>query len=124
MNYSAKARLGWLASMASYLLQIVLLVLMTMVWPPQGKSANLVVCVILVAPLLPFLPFLLRRSIRAHVWLCFLSLFYLMMAVPSGFDPRYGLLGRLELANVMLLFVFTLCFARWEQRRLGISVTR
>lgn len=124
MNYTLKANIGWLLTLASYLLEIVLLVLMTMVWVPQGKQANLTVCLVLVLPLLPFLPFLLKRSIRAHVWLCFLCLFYLLLAIPSGFDPRYGVLGRVELANVIVLFVISMCFVRWEQRRLGISVTR
>ena len=124
MNYTIKANIGHVAVLLSYFLQIVLLLLMTLVFVPEGKQPNLTVGLILVLPLLPFMPFLIKRSIRAHVWLCYLSLFYFMLAVPSGMDPRYGLIGRIELVNIIFLFVICMCFVRWEQRRLGISVTR
>lgn len=124
MNYLFKANLAHKAVFVSYLLQIFLLVGMTLIWVPEGKTANLTVCIILLTPLLPFFPFLLKRSLHAHVWLCFLSLLYFMLAVPSAFDPRYGWIGHAELANIMFLFIATMCFTRWEQRQLGISITR
>lgn len=124
MQYTFKANLAHKAVIVSYLLEIFLLIAITMIWVPEGKTANLTVCLILITPLLPFLPFLLKRSLHANVWLCFLSLLYFMLAVPSAFDPRYGVLGHLELGNIMFLFIATMCFTRWEQRRLGISITQ
>ena len=121
--YIGKAKFGWVVSFVSYLSEIILLALIFLVLPPEGKEPNVVVFLIYTAPLIPFAPFLLKRNIHAHVWLCFLSLLYFMFAVPSGFDPRYGILGKLELANTIILFVITMCFTRWEQRRLGITIT-
>lgn len=122
--YTVKARYAWYLVLVSYCTEIALLLLMTGVYPPEGKAPNLIIGMLLAAPLLPFAPFLLRRGIRAHVLLCFFSLFYFFLAVPSGMDPRYGWLARIEVANTFLLFVSTMSFARFEQRRLGISVTR
>ena len=122
-HYIVKAKVGWLLCLFSYFFEIMLLVLMFLVIVPEGKTANLTVFILYTLPLIPFAPYLLKRGIRAHVWLCFLSLFYFMFAVPSAIDPRYGLLGRIELCNTILLFVATLCFSRWEQRRLGITIT-
>lgn len=123
-RFGFKSQIAFFGTWLFYLAEILLLIAMTMIWPPQGKDANLTVCLILVLPLLPFFPFLYKRSIRAFIVLCYFSLFYLAFAVPSAIDPRYGVLGQIEFALTGLLCASSMMFARWEQKRLGISVTR
>lgn len=123
-SFGFKAKLAFYTAFGCYIAEIFILIAMTMVWPPEGKETNLTVCLIFVLPLLPFFPFLAKRSIRAFVALCYASLFYLAFAVPSALDPRYGLLGQLEFAAIGLLCASSMMFARWEQKRLGISITR
>lgn len=122
--FDFKAKLAFYTAFGCYIAEIAILIAMTLFWTPEGKEPNLTVCLILVLPLLPFFPYLFKRSIRAFIALCFASLFYLAFAVPSALDPRYGLLGQLEFAVVSMLCVSSMMFARWEQKRLGISVTR
>lgn len=124
MGYTVKAHWAYRVVLLTTFFEMLLLVAITLVWPPEGKQANLTVCLLLVMPLLAFMPFLLKRSIRAIAYLSFVTLFYFLLAVPSAMDPRYGVLGQLELANIVLLFFFCMLFTRWEQRRLGITITR
>lgn len=123
-SFQLKSQAAYIGTWLAYLGEILVLILMTMVWPPEGKEANPTVCLVLVLPLLPFFPFLYKRSIRAFIVLCYFSLFYLAFAVPSAIDPRYGILGQIEFALTGLLCASSMMFARWEQKRLGISVTR
>lgn len=124
MEYTIKAHWAYKAVILFTLLEIILLIAITLVWPPEGKQANLTVGLVLVLPLVAFMPFLLKRSIRAVAYLSFLTLFYFLLAVPSAMDPRYNVLAQLELGNIVLLFMFSMLFTRWEQRRLGITITR
>lgn len=124
VEYRFKATAYRVASLAFLLVHIVLLLLQTLLITPEGKEANLTVAVLLVAPLILFMPWILVRNLRAHAWLCFASLWFFMLAVPSAFDPRYGFLAQWEFANSVLLFLSTMLFVRYEQRRLGISITR
>lgn len=122
-SYTPKAQLMHKASTVSLVAHIIMLMLGTLVILPDGKQANPVVCAMLTLPLLAFLPFVVKRSIRAHAWLMFMTLFYFLRTV-NVFDPNYGVLAQLEFANIILLFIFTMMFTRYEQRRLGISITR
>jgi uncharacterized membrane protein len=112
------------AVLASLLLQIVLLSLGTLWFLPEGKTANLTVCLVLTLPLAAFVPFIVKRNIRAAAWLSYFIMLYFTMATLNVFDPRYGVLAQLELSNSILLFIFSMMFTRYEQRRLGISITR
>lgn len=123
-SFDLKAKLAFYTAFSCYIAEILILITMTLLWTPEGKAPNLTVCLIFVLPLLPFFPYLLKRNIKAFITLCFASLFYLAFAVPSALDPRYGLLGQLEFAATGLLCASSMMFARWEQKRLGISVTR
>ena len=123
IEYALKAELTRWICFSSYIIQLVLLYLATHVFMPEGKTANSVVFLILIAPLVPFLPWIIFRNIKAHAWLMFTCLFYFAMVVPNFFDPRYGFMGRLEMANIIILFCTSMLFTRYEQRRLGITIT-
>ena len=124
LNYQIKSALAHKVACLSYAAEILVLIIGTLIWPPVDKQPNAVVAVVLLLPLLAFLPFLLKRSLRAWAFLSFVSLFYLLLAVPNAMDVRYGLLAHIELLICMSLFSSTLLFVRFEQRRLGISITR
>ena len=79
IEYAFKAEVTRWLCFASYLAQLVLLFLLTHVLLPEGKTANTTVFLVLAIPLFPFLPFLAQRSIKAHAWLMFTSLFYFVL---------------------------------------------
>lgn len=124
-NYAALSDRAFIASMVAVVVQIILIVLSTMVVVPEHKSPNITICVLLLLPLLIILPWLLWRNIRAHIWLCFLMLGYFMPSVQSAFLwQQYGFLPFVEIANEVYAFIVAMMFARWEQKRYQISVTR
>ncbi|CAA0097181.1 Uncharacterised protein [BD1-7 clade bacterium] len=123
-NFESKSDLAFKATMAGYFLQLVIVVLSTTVLVPTHKSPNLVICVLSLIPLLILLPWLIKRNIRAHIWLCFIVLGYFLPAVLHAFIPQYGWLPYVEVANLIYLFIVAMLFARWEQKRYQISVTR
>lgn len=122
-EYALKAELTRWICLVSYIAQIVLLFLVTHIILPEGKTANTTVFLILALPLVPFLPFLIARNIKAHAWLMFSTLFYFTLVVVNVFDPNYGFIAQLELGNIIILFCTSMMFTRYEQRRLGITIT-
>jgi uncharacterized membrane protein len=123
-EYTFKANVTRYLCLLTFLLQIVILALGTLVFVPEGKEANLTVCLLLVIPLLLFSPFIILRHLKAHAWLGFLTMGYFFIATMSVFDARYGLIVQIEFFNSILLFTSSMMFTRYEQRRLGISITR
>ena len=124
-SFARKADISFKVSMAAYFLQCALVVLFTLVILPTHKAANPVMCVLQLLPLLMLLPWLLKRSIRAHIWLCFIILGYFMTSVLSAFMvEQYGQWPLLEVANTVVVFISSMLFSRWEQKRYAISVTR
>lgn len=123
--YAKKADIAYRAVLAGYLLQYLLIVVSTLWLVPTHKQPSITICIMSMLPLLILLPWILRRSIRAHIWLCFLMLGYFLPAVQHAFmHEQYGWLPLIEIANAVCLYVAAMLFARWEQRRLQISVTR
>lgn len=123
IEYQAKAQLMRKASVVLLISQIVFFFLKTTVLLPEGKTPNLIVFLVFSAPLIGFLPFVIKRNLKAHAWLCYLSLLYFIPFSMNVFDPRFGVIAQLELANIILLFLATMMFTRYEQRRLDITIT-
>lgn len=123
--FARKAQIAFWVMLGLYVLQLALLVLAATVLAPTHKSPNLVAAVFVIIPLLLVFPWLIRRNIRASIWLCFMQLGYFMPAVQHMFMvEQYGWVPFAETAVIIALFVVGMLFARWEQRRFGISVTR
>lgn len=92
---------------------------------PTHKSPAPLIGLLASLPLFMLLPWLLKRNIRAFVGLCFLQLAYFIPATFHIFMfKQYGWMPFVETTNIIVLFVLAMMFARWEQKRLGISVTR
>ena len=123
-NFEKKSNLAYRASLFGYFFQLVLIALSTLWLVPEHKQPNAVIWVLSSIPMLILLPWLIKRNIRAHIWLCFLVLGYFMPAVQHAFIPQYGWLPYVEIANLVYLFIVAMYFARWEQKRYQISVTR
>ena len=122
-EYALKADITYGLTLAVLLVEIVLLYLVTHVFLPEGKTENSAIFLVNALPLLIFSPFLALRNIKAYAWLSFLTMFYFTIAVMNTFDPRYGVISQLELGAIVLLFILSMMFTRYEQRRLGITIT-
>ena len=124
-DYEQKADLAYKASLFGYVLQYILILLSTLWLVPTHKEPNIVICILSMVPLLIILPWIIKRNIRAHIWLCFLMLGYFLPAVLHAFMvEQYGWLPFVEVANTVYVFIVAMMFARWEQRRFQISITR
>ena len=124
-EFTTKAALAYRLSMTGYFIQYFLIAVSTLWLVPSNQQPNPVACVFIMVPLLILLPWLLKRSIRAHIWLCFIMLGYFTAAVENAFlYAIHGWIPFIEIANTVLVFNAAMLFARWEQKRLQISVTR
>ncbi len=124
VEYDLKATIARWTCLISYIVEVSLLFLLTHIFLPEGKESNTVVFMVLALPLMAFFPFLIKRHIKAHAWLMFTTLFYFSLVVLNIFDPNYpALLARIEFGNIILLFCSSMFFTRYEQRRLGITIT-
>lgn len=123
--FAKKADFAFKASMCGFVLHVFLIIASTLIWVPKHQSPTLIVTILLLLPLLLLLPWLIKRNIRAHIWLCFIMLGYFMPAVENCFMfEQYGWLPFIEALNCVYLFIVAMMFARWEQKRYEISVTR
>ena len=124
VEYALKAELTRWLCLLSFAVELLLLFLLTHIFLPEGKESNSIVFLVLALPLFAFTPFLIKRNIKAHAWLMFTSLFYFSLVVLNIFDPNYhALLARIEFGNIIILFCTSMLFTRYEQRRLGITIT-
>ncbi len=69
-----------------------------------------------VIPLVAFIPALSKQQLRAYQWLCFLILFYFLMAVLAIFTPGKTLFGSLETFFCALLFSSAILYIHKKQR--------
>lgn len=109
---AAKARLAQWAVWMSYSGLLLMQPLRTVVWPSCERAPNPVVGLLLCVPLLIFLPGILKRSTRSHIWLCFVSMGYFLLAV-TGFFNCASALAALELLFIVVLFIAAMMFSRW-----------
>lgn len=89
---------------ASYMALLALFTVVTMVVPPEGKSPNWAVWLVLVAPLLIFFNGVRKRNKRTLAYLCFAILLYFVIAVNNAFSPVARVFDYLEVALIVLLF--------------------
>ena len=124
-GFDKKADIAFKASMLGVALQFFIIIASTLIWVPSHKVPTWQATIMISLPLLILMPWLIKRNIRAHIWLCFLMLGYFLNAVQQCFlYEQYGMLPFFEVANTVYLFMIAMMFARWEQKRYQISVTR
>lgn len=106
---------------ASWTGLVLLLTYTSWAMTPEG-ARPLVIWLIQCGPLLLFLPGLWKGLIRAHLWLCFLILFYFIQGVLAAFRPDELIVGVLEIVFTLDLFVAATMYCRWEgARRRGLQ---
>lgn len=88
--------------------------------PPEVRP--LVIWLIQCGPLLLFLPGLMKGLIRAHLWLCFLILFYFIQGVLAAFRPDELVTGVIQVMLTLDIFIAATFYCRWEgARRRGLQ---
>lgn len=109
--------------MVSWIGLVLLLTFSSWVMTPPGVRP-LVIWLIQCGPLLVFLPGLWKGYIRAHLWLCFLILFYFIQGVLAAFRPDDLVIGVIQVVLTLDLFIAATFYCRWEgARRRGLVET-
>ena len=84
---------------------------------PQGSSVGLILLVKLI-PLLIVFPGLAKDTLRAHIWLCFIILFYFTQAVVETFLSSAAITDIFITSLTVILFLASMFYIKWE-RTLG-----
>ena len=121
-NYSQLALRARQWTMAGMVALLGMFTVNTLIVPSCGRQPNIVIWLMCCLPLLAFLPSLLKQHVRAHIWLCFVLLFYFMVAVLGAFQCA-SVATTLEVAAVVLLFISAMMYVRWRSRALKQSRT-
>lgn len=113
-----KNRIALFITWASYVLLVLLMIITSLPSTiPEGSSPWVIVTVKLL-PLVIVLPGMLKDSLRAFTWLCFIVLFYFTQAVVEAF---LSLGANIDLAITLLtvaIFLAAMFYIKWE-RALG-----
>ena len=120
-DYRALADGARIGVLLSYFSLIVVFSLTTMVFPSCERSPNTVIWLIHLLPLLMFIRGVLRRNVRSHVWLAFISLGYFLGSVNAIFACP-GILAAVEVALIVVLFVTSTMYIRWRSRQLSAAL--
>ncbi len=114
----SKNRVAYLITWTSYLLLILMMIITSLPsYLPDGSSPWVIASVKLV-PLLIVLPGLLKDSLRAYTWLCFIVLFYFTQAVVEAFLSQGASLDLLITLLTVSIFLSAMFYIKWE-RALG-----
>ena len=114
----SKNRVAYLITWTSYLLLILMMIITSLPsYLPDGSSSWVIASVKLV-PLLIVLPGLLKDSLRAYTWLCFIVLFYFTQAVVEAFLSQGASLDLLITLLTVSIFLSAMFYIKWE-RALG-----
>lgn len=116
-DYGQLARWSARVMWAGYGALLVALTLNTLVVPSCGRQPNTVVWMIACVPLLAFLPAMIKHNVRACAWLCFILLFYFLLAVPVAM-ACVNPFTAMEVFIIVVLFVSTMLYIRWYSRYL------
>lgn len=76
------------------------------------------VWVLSLLPLVLFMPFVARDSLRAVIWLCFVTLFYFVVSVEWVFAQPDALVPILGIVLIVLLFSAAVAYIRLRGREL------
>ena len=82
--------------------------------PPPGSL--LIITILQLIPLMVPLLWVLKRSIRAVAWLCFILCFYFISGVLDAWFRPEQFYGWLTVIDTVLLFSVAILFIRWEAK--------
>lgn len=121
-SYTTLASQAHKAALFCYFGLVSLLAATTLVWVPEGKSPNLVVCLLQTVPLLIFVSGLCKGFVRTYSWLSFVILIYFCVTVTALFVQQGKWVLWLELILVVGLFITSVLFIRWKSRSMAEQV--
>lgn len=108
-------------ALASYAILLILMVTSTLLSTLPEEASRGLMLAVKCLPLIIFLPGLLKGSLRTHMWLCFVVLFYFTRAVVDAFLTEGALLESLTTAITVTLFIASMMYVRW-QKQAGIPL--
>lgn len=109
---SEKAKIAWQITLLLYALLIIGLTIdhtvirHTFVWPKLLMQT---------VPLLLVLPGLIERRARSGIWLCFIILFHLILAIDNAYMSGHFVFYSSMAILILLLFTTSLLFVRWQR---------
>jgi uncharacterized membrane protein len=110
-----KNRIAFYTLWASYLLLLIMMVITSLPsFLPEGSSPWVIGSVKLF-PLLIVLPGMLKDSLRAHTWLCFIVLFYFTQAVVEAFLSKAASLDLFITLLTVAIFLSAMFYIKWER---------
>lgn len=115
-NYAAKARLGRIISVSSYIGLLGWFTLWHLFLIPLPTGKPWVIWLVHMLPLLAFLHVIINGSPRGHAWLCFVLLIPFIQAVLAASNPNTFIYGLVYCLLVAILFSSAMMYARWQSR--------
>lgn len=106
--------LTWLC----YVLLLLMMIITSLpAFIPEGSSVTFMLLVKLI-PLLIVLPGLAKDELRAHIWLCFIILFYFTQSVVEAFLSLAAFTDLFITSLTVVIFIASMFYIKWE-RSLG-----
>lgn len=121
MTLQRKSQLALNISLFSYLATLVLMICTSLPSNQAGMPSLGLMLGVKLIPLLIVLPGLLLDKLRAHIWLCFIILFYFTRAVVDAFLSEGSGIDLIISVLTVALFLASMYFVKW-QRALGHSL--
>lgn len=113
MTLTKKIKYSQTVSLFSYLLLFVLLIVSALqTAAPKEAYQEMILSV----TLLLLLPGLLKGSVRAHIWLCFIILWYFTYAVIGVFLTTGALVESLTAASTVIIFLSSMMNVNWQKK--------
>jgi len=72
--------------------------------------------IILSVTLLLLLPGLIKGSVRAHIWLCFIILWYFTYAIVGVFLTTGAIVESLTAASTVVIFISSMMNVHWQKK--------
>lgn len=114
-NRPTRNTIAFYVTWASYLLLILMMIITSLPsFLPEGSSPWVVGGVKLF-PLLIVLPGLIKDSLRAYTWLCFIILLYFTQAVVEAFLSKAAGLDLFITLLTVAIFLSAMFYIKWER---------
>ncbi|MFD2229132.1 DUF2069 domain-containing protein [Alkalimarinus sediminis] len=116
MTLTQKVKYSQIVTLLSYFLLLALMVVSTALstLPPEASRGFMLA--VKVVPLLIFLPGLLKGNLRAHIWLCFVVLFYFTRSVVDAFLTEGAILEAVITTTTVVVFVAAMMNVFWQKK--------
>lgn len=116
MTLIQKVKYSQITALISYLLLLVLLVVSTLLTTLPPEASRGLMLAVKIIPLIIFLPGLLKGHLRAHIWVCFVVLFYFTRSVVAAYLTEGDLLETAITATTVMLFIASMMNVFWQKR--------